>query len=234
MKRTLLPAMEVELNTIPEMKLTSPGPFMFTMKIASVMMILEVTINFVDPPELDDPDPVIGGCGSAILPAIEGDNLTGDEAYYTGPNGTGIRYDIGDEIFVKGNLFIYDGAGTDCEDEVEMEVDFEDPPNITDPVFIEGCRSIELPEINGSNLTGSEAFYTQPNGAGNVYSPGETLDFNDDLILYVYDGEPGCEDEIEFEISHIKTPVLEEPDIDRFYCSGFILPANRRREFDWK
>jgi gliding motility-associated-like protein/uncharacterized repeat protein (TIGR01451 family) len=49
-------------------------------------------------------------CGLFVLPAIQGTNLTGNEAYYTGQGGTGTKYAVGDTITTVGTstLYMYD------------------------------------------------------------------------------------------------------------------------------
>lgn len=61
--------------------------------------------------------------GSFTLPAITGADLYGNEAYFTGPNGTGTRYDAGAVIDYSDfpmypvTLYIYVGLNTGCNDE---------------------------------------------------------------------------------------------------------------------
>ncbi|MGS2737705.1 DUF6923 family protein, partial [Sinomicrobium sp. M5D2P17] len=52
---------------------------------------------------------------------------------------------------------------------------------------VEECVSYELPEITGSNLTGNEAYYTEPNGGGTQYLPGDIIEDIGSTTLYVYD-----------------------------------------------
>lgn len=65
----------------------------------------------------DIPDQTV--CGSYVLPAITGTNLTGNEAYYTGSGGTGTQYNTGDSITSTVTLYLYDATGTlpNCTDE---------------------------------------------------------------------------------------------------------------------
>ncbi|RNL77381.1 DUF11 domain-containing protein, partial [Sinomicrobium pectinilyticum] len=52
---------------------------------------------------------------------------------------------------------------------------------------VEECVSYELPVISGSNLTGNEAYYTEPNGGGIKYLPGDVIEDIGSTTLYVYD-----------------------------------------------
>jgi gliding motility-associated-like protein len=60
-------------------------------------------------------------CDSYTLPAITGTNLTGGEAYYTAPGGTGTSYNAGDVITSSDTLYVFDGT-TNCNDEVSFSV----------------------------------------------------------------------------------------------------------------
>jgi gliding motility-associated-like protein len=82
-----------------------------------------------------------------------------------------------------------------------------------------------LPAITGSNLTGNEGYYTEPNGSGNAFNSGEVINFNDfsiyPIVLYVYDNlNLGCGSEQSFELtitSEISCTILASPlsgDID--------------------
>ncbi|MCX2678694.1 gliding motility-associated C-terminal domain-containing protein [Galbibacter sp. EGI 63066] len=61
------------------------------------------------------------------------------------------------------------------------------------------CVSYELPEITGTDLTGNEAYYTEPNGGGTKYLPGDVIDDSGNTTLYVYDAmeaEDNCEGDL--------------------------------------
>ena len=74
-----------------------------------------------------DPLPNQTICGSSFtLPAITGTNLTGNEAYYTGPGGTGTSFQPGQVINTPGTYYIYDGANG-CEDEESFTLTFQTP-----------------------------------------------------------------------------------------------------------
>mgnify|MGYP000170964563 CR=1 FL=1 len=68
------------------------------------------------------------GVGSYTLPVITGTNLTGNEAYYTGPNGTGTTYNSGDIINYTDyptypiTLYIYDDVFSGCSAEESFEL----------------------------------------------------------------------------------------------------------------
>lgn len=74
-----------------------------------------------NPPQITNPGD-LNACGSLILPAISGSNLSGNEAYFTGTGGTGNLLNPGDEITTSTTLYIYDNAGNGCTNEVEFAV----------------------------------------------------------------------------------------------------------------
>lgn len=65
---------------------------------------------------------------SYVLPNILGTNLSGNEAYYTGPNGTGTAYNPGDIINYNDflsypiTLYIYDNSIAGCNSEENFEL----------------------------------------------------------------------------------------------------------------
>ncbi|MCB0627237.1 MAG: hypothetical protein KDC43_25815, partial [Saprospiraceae bacterium] len=67
-------------------------------------------------------------------------------------------------------------------------------PVIDDPGDLEGCGSVVLPPITGMNIPGDAAYYTQPNGGGTAYLPGQTVNFSGTLYLFADNG--GCVDEV--------------------------------------
>ncbi|MEO0902050.1 MAG: hypothetical protein AAFY00_08495, partial [Bacteroidota bacterium] len=88
------------------------------------------TIGFIDEtPNVDDLlDQTV--CNSYTLPEITGTNLTGNEAYYDGPNGTGAQYLEGEVINTSGAYYIYDETGTspNCFDEEIFTLTIDTPP----------------------------------------------------------------------------------------------------------
>ncbi len=78
-----------------------------------------VTATVIAQPDITNPGSQ-EACDSYILPTILGSNLTGNQAYFTGPGGTGTQYAAGATITTSINpMYIYDHTGTtpDCSDE---------------------------------------------------------------------------------------------------------------------
>ncbi len=177
------------------------------------------TITIIVRPEIDPIDDVIA-CDSFILPIITGQNLTGNEMYYSGPNGSGTAFSAGTEITNSIDLYIFDG-GTSCNDEEFVSIVIHDTPILTDPSDILVCNYYILPIIQGSNLTGSEGYFTESNGAGVQYFAGDTI--FEDLTLFIYDINENCIAEVDVAISIVETPILEPLD-DVVTCDFYVLP----------
>jgi gliding motility-associated-like protein len=89
---------------------------------------------------------------------------------------------------------------------------------------LNACTSVTLPAILGTNLSGQQKYYTQPNGAGTPILPGSTITTSQQL--YAYDGLPNCQDEEIINIS-ISTPSNAGNDNAASYCGpGQILTLN--------
>ena len=162
-------------------------------------------------------------CDSYTLPAITGTNLSGNEAYYTGPNGTGISYASGDVISRSTTLYIFDEAGG-CFDEEIFDIYIVLTPDVEDIANQIVCDSYTLPVITGSNLSGNEGYYTEPNGSGLRYSSGETMTTS--RALYIYDVNGSCSDEENFIITVLSTPDVHDIE-DKDICENYTLPVIR-------
>ena len=81
-----------------------------------------------------------------------------------------------------------------------------------------------FPVITGGQLTGSEAYYTAPNGGGTRYDIGDTINFADlptyPVTLYIYDGSGSCASEQSFEL------VLTESATPIPNCTNLTIPSN--------
>jgi len=96
-----------------------------------------------------------------------------------------------------------------------------DTPQINSLSNQDVCVSYTLPAITGTNLSGNEQYYTQPNGNGTAYNSGTVLNYLDfasyPTTLYIYDESgttPNCiGNEISFELS-ITLIALNASDIE--------------------
>lgn len=116
------------------------------------------TINVNTEPVLNDL-PNQTHCDSYTLPAITGSSLTGNQAYFTGPNGTGTQLNPGDVITASTLLYIYDETGTvpNCFDEQTVDITINYTPTISfvadtligcDPLVVNFTNTTSVPTHN--------------------------------------------------------------------------------------
>ncbi len=177
------------------------------------------SVTITQAPNLNAPGNVVQ-CASYLLPSLTGTNLTGNQAYFTGANGTGTRYTAGQTLTSSVTLFAYDGVAG-CSDQETFSVTITPAPSLDSMPDFSSCNSFTLPPITGSNLTGNQGYYSGPNGTGTRSSPGEA--FATDTALYVYDGVPGCSDQDSFLIGILVQPDLA-PIADTSVCGAYSLP----------
>lgn len=161
-------------------------------------------------------------CSGFILPEIMGTDLSGEQAYYTLPNGQdggGIQYLEGDALSYDDfpsypvTIYIFDGDfSINCFDEESFQLTIQASPEIVDLDDVMICDAYTLPEITGTNLTGSEAYYDTDQeliGGGISYNEGFVFNY-DSLIsypitLYIYDssgtGSNFCSSQESFELT---------------------------------
>jgi gliding motility-associated-like protein len=92
-------------------------------------------------------------CDSYTLPAISGSSLTGNEAYYTGPNGTGTQMNPGDVITSSILLYMYDETGStpNCFDEQVVNITINTTPTVSFVAdTLSGCAPLV---VNFTNTT---------------------------------------------------------------------------------
>jgi hypothetical protein len=167
------------------------------------------------PPMLQPVNNVIA-CNYYVLPEINGFSLTGNQAYYTSPGGTGTVYHPGDVIIDTTTLYIYDGNFF-CNDEESFLIVVIPGPIIDSIEIPIGCGSYTLPEITGTNITENAAYYEGSWATGTQYQPGDEIPIN--YQLYAYDEYNGCYDEELVDIE-IRPVPLAIPDQLGGTCSG--------------
>ncbi len=154
-------------------------------------------------------------CGSYTLPAISGVNLTGGQNYYTGPHGTGGI--VSSPVTTSQLVYMYDGS-SECSDEESFNISIYDTPDIFEVDEIFGCNSIDLPTINGANLTGSQNYYTATNGQGSVV----TSPITHSQIIYAFDENAYCSDNEEINITiYQDLPTFAGDDV--FSCENSVV-----------
>lgn len=89
--------------------------------------IANVQVTLLNQPNINTPAPV-SACGSYTLPAITGTSLSGNEKYYTGPNGTGTVLAVGTVITTSQTVYLYGGAAG-CSDQETLVITVSAPSN---------------------------------------------------------------------------------------------------------
>ena len=89
--------------------------------------VFTVQVQIVNVPSINAPAPV-NSCGPYTLPAITGTNLSGNQRYYTGPNGTGTILPVGSAVNTSQTIYLYDGAAG-CSDQETMIITISAPSN---------------------------------------------------------------------------------------------------------
>lgn len=143
----------------------------------------QVAINVVNAPILNQPI-VAPACQSVLLPPITGSFMSGNQAYFTGPNGTGTMYPPGSLVYSSQILYVFDTNGG-CSDQKIINIIVDPLVTYNEPMDLSGCVSAVLPPITGTGISSGVFYNTNSNGTGTVYLPGATV--SQSLTLYIYD-----------------------------------------------
>ncbi|WP_421796249.1 gliding motility-associated C-terminal domain-containing protein [Haliscomenobacter sp.] len=173
-------------------------------------------ISIVDRPSLDSiADVQI--CGAYTLPPISGTNLSGNQAYYTAPNGGGTKYTAGQTVSGDLRLYAFDQV-PGCFGERSFLLDTLSPPQIDSLPDTTACGSLQLPLITGKNLSPNVAYYGGPNGTGTRFLPGQTLSFSGNFFMF--DQKAGCSAERLYRVSITPGPRIELGIKQPISCNG--------------
>jgi gliding motility-associated-like protein len=178
-----------------------------------------LNINNPGAPVLND---VANGtyCDVYTIPAITGTGLSGSQSYWTGSGATGTQIAAGTVINSSQTIFIYDISGT-CSDEESFTVTINNTPQFTNPGDQVVCGSYTLTNITGTNLSGNEAYYTNPAGTGTVLLAGTAI--TTDQTIYVYGFEGNCDNQISFDVTVNALPTVSNVTGGSVYCAGDVI-----------
>lgn len=175
-----------------------------------------VQVALIQNPALD-PIQDVTKCTSYILPAITGTNLSGNQKYYTGPNGTGTAYQPGAVITSSQTLYAYDGT-TGCSDQVSFTITFIPPPVIS----VSGNDTICAGEFAVFTASSTSSGITYNWTPGNI--SGATLTINpSSTTVYSVIGTNsfGCTSNIVSTAAIVRpSPVVTTQVSDDTICSG--------------
>ncbi len=156
-------------------------------------------------------------CDTYSLGEITGDNLSGNEAYYSQSNGAGISLNAGDVITTSQTVYIYDIIGA-CSDEASFTLTVNNTPELTNLTAQEACVSFELPvTIEGTNLSGNQNYYDAAQANGGAILTGSITTSQQ---VYMYDANGTCSDEVFFEVSINSLPEVVSFSGEGTYCEG--------------
>ena len=140
---------------------------------------------------------------------LDGDGF-GDSSYTIQACSAPTDYVLDNTDCDDSNAMIYPGAPELC-DGLDNNCDgFIPEPQIQSLKDQSVVTSFIFPVINGTNLSGNEAYYTDQHASGTIYFPGDSIDFEDfssyPITFYIYDSysSSGCFFEISFELTITK------------------------------
>lgn len=174
-------------------------------------------------PELDTPDEVTA-CDLFTLPAINGVNMSGNQAYFNNSQDLGGTLITG-PITATQTVWIYDrGMLPGCSDETSFKVNIYRTPKLDTPLPVIACDSYLLPTISGTNLSGNEAYYDNSQDQGGKKIIGS---ITASQRVWIYDetkSTPNCPDETFFDVTIYYTPEVDTPS-DTIVCDSYELPS---------
>lgn len=135
----------------------------------------------------------------------------------------GLTIPIADVIAVNGKVLVYvkvTNTKTKCEKVGTFYAIRTTPIKVTQLQSIEACERYILPP-----LAEEEAYYTESEGKGIRYEPGDTYEQLGDSVLYVYrQDEYGCWGETKVN-STLHEPITADVIADQqLLCANFVLP----------
>ena len=178
-----------------------------------------VSTTLINPgaPVLNNPGPQTA-CDSYTLPTITGTTLSGSQAYYSNSQLNGGTLITG-TITSTQTVYIYDANGS-CSDEESFVVTINNTPVITNPGQQSACETFSLPSISGSNLSGTEAYYTNSQANSGTVISGS---INSNQTIYIYDSNGSCSDEVSFVVTINPKPTLISFTGGSTYCQGDVI-----------
>ncbi|MBI3135429.1 MAG: gliding motility-associated C-terminal domain-containing protein [Bacteroidetes bacterium] len=178
----------------------STGVYTFTYSVPAIgacpgdQAVFTITIN--SEPVLNDLTDQ-SHCDSYVLPAISGSMLTGNQAYYTGPNGTGTQLNPGALITTSTLLYIYDETGTvpNCSDEETVNITINTTPVVSFVAdTLVGCAPFVVNFTNTTPVPTHNCVWNFGDGFGQLCDSIEHTYMNPGVytVTLTVQGDGGC------------------------------------------
>jgi hypothetical protein len=161
------------------------------------------------------------GCESIMLPPIIGDLPSHNAAYYTMPFGQGKKYLPGELITSNTTLYIYDVTTPKiCQNELlGFAITINKKPTIIS-ANIKACDGYRLPPIQGQNLVGKRAYYSDNNFVNEI-TVGTII--NKDTTLYIQALNGSCSTAAKINVD-ISPSITFDPLGSIKACNKYVLP----------
>ncbi|NBC07010.1 MAG: hypothetical protein GVY26_07440, partial [Bacteroidetes bacterium] len=156
---------------------------------------------FVNPAVTPTPAPIGPFCSEDSPVALPG-TVSGIDGIWSGSGVVGGAF-APSSAFLGPNTLTFTPLPGECGTEAFLDVTV-NPQPVLDPIADEtSCGDFVLPPITGSDLTGNQAYFTEPNGQGMMLSPSDAVDASG--TYYAYDAAMGCADEAAFTVTVSET-----------------------------
>ncbi len=170
----------------------------------------EAVITVGTGPVFDNPG-TLSNCGSVTFPSITGVDLSGDEMYFSEPNGLGTSYNPFQQTTVGGTYYIYD-PNSACDSQESFTVNITPSPDLfllqPTPVVCAG-ESFNISTINvidNSGLGATVTYHTAtPANAGNQIL-GNYQPTNGEMIFAYAQEAPNCDDTLPLTLTTSTAP----------------------------
>jgi gliding motility-associated-like protein len=189
---------------------SAAGTYTVTVSRFGCSATMSVTIDVIPQPVADVLNDVTV-CDSYVLPGLSANN-----AYWTGPNGTGTMWLAGQSVTSGQSFYIWASQGS-CTDQSTFIVTVNQTPVLAAVSDVIHCGAYTLPVLSvGSYYNGPDATL------GQVASP---VSASQQVYVYAQTGtDPNCFAQASFQVTINDTPEVDElNDVDA--CNSYTLPG---------
>lgn len=227
----------------------APGVYSFTYFVPPIgacpgdQAIFTITVN--SEPILNDLVDQ-SHCDSYTLPAISGSSLTGNEAYFTGPNGTGTQLNPGDVITASTLLYIYDETGStpNCFDEQSVNITINPTPTVSFVAdTLSGCAPLVVNFTNTTLGTVQNCVWNFGDGYGQLCGNIQHTYLNPGVytVTLTLQGAGGCQNSVTYTnyitvVAQPEAAFVFSPQIPDIYNSEvtFTNSSTDATHYEWE